>query len=143
MKIIILNLLLFSSVCWASEYSEAQLTDLKSSWLLNEPKSYSYALRHGDFFGYTIEEITVRNGTCTARAQSVYGKKQPWEKSKCEGHRIHELISSVQKQERAGVLQSEIKLNSDYKFISYYSVEPKTEFTDQYWYFEILNFKAK
>ena len=144
MKLTIFALLLFSSFSWASEYSEDQLADLKSSWLLNEPKSYSYTLRHGGVFGYTIEKITVRKGTCTARAQSVYGKKkQPWKKSKCEGHRIHELISSVQKQELDGVFQSEIKLNPEYKFISYYSVEPKTEFTDQDWYFEVLNFKAK
>lgn len=143
MKLTIFALLLFSSFSWASEYSEDQLADLKSSWLLNEPESYSYTLRHGSFFGYTIEKITVRKGICTARAQSVYGKKQPWKKGKCEGHRIHELISSVQKQEREGVFQSEIKLNPEYKFISYYSVEPKTEFTDQDWYFEVLNFKAK
>jgi hypothetical protein len=143
MKLTIFALLMFSSFSWASEYSEVQLSDLKNNWVSNEPKSYSYTLRHGGVFGYTIQKITVRKGVCTARSQFVYGKKHPWKKSTCEGHRIHELISSVQKQELEGVFQSKIKLNSEYKFISYYSAEPKTEFTDQDWYFEVLNFKAK
>jgi hypothetical protein len=143
MKITIFALLMFGSISWASEYSEAQLSDLKNNWVANELRSYSYTLRHGGAFGYTIEKITVRKGVCTARSQSVYGKKQPWKKGTCEGYRIHELISSVQKQELEGVFQSKIELNSEYKFISYYSAEPKTELTDQDWYFQVLNFKAK
>jgi len=143
MKHTIFALLLFSSFSWASEYTEAQLSDLKNSWLLSEPKSYRYTLRHGGVFGYTIEKITIRNGVCTSRSQSVYGKKQPWKRSTCEGHRIHELISSVQKQELDGVFQSEIKVKAEYNFISYYSAEPKTDLTDQDWYFEVLSFKVK
>lgn len=143
MKFTIFALLLFSSMGQASEYSDTQLSELKNNWFLTEPKSYSYTLRHGGVFGYTINRISVRKGTCKARSQFVYGKKHPWKKSKCEAHRIHELIESVQKQELQGVFQSKIKLNSEYNFISYYSTEPKTEFTDQDWYFEILSFKAK
>lgn len=143
MKLTIFALLLFSSLGQASEYSETQFSELKNNWLLTEPKSYSYTLRHGGAFGYTIHKITIRNSFCKARTQFVFEKKFPWEKSSCEGYRIHELIESVQKQELEGVFQSKIKLSSKYNFISYYSAEPKTELTDQDWYFEILSFKAK
>jgi hypothetical protein len=143
MKFTIFVLLLFSALARASEYSEAQLSALKNNWILSEPSAYSYTLRHGGVFGYTVEKISVRKGACRARAQFVYGKKGPWKRSKCEGNRIHELIESVQKQELEGVFQSQIKLSVKYKFISYYSVEPKTEFTDQGWYFEISNFKVR
>lgn len=143
MKFTIFALLMFGSISWASEYSEAQLSDLKNNWVSNEPRSYSYTLRHGGAFGYTIEKITVRKGVCTARSQNVYGKKQPWKKGTCEAHRIHELIASVQKQELEGVLLSKIQVNSEFHFVSYYSAEPETELTDQDWYFEVSNFKAK
>lgn len=142
MKFIISILLIFSSSGWGAEFSETQLDDMKNNWLLKEPKSYKYTLRHGGVFGYTLMQITIRKGICKARSRFVGIKKYRWKKSICEGYRIHELISSVQKQELKGVYQSEIKVNAEYNFISYYSAEPKTEATDQDWYFEILSFKG-
>lgn len=142
--IVIFTLLLFSAFTLGAELSEVQLAELKGEWLLKEPKSYEYTLRHGGVFGYTVHQITLSKGTCKARSRLVFGKqKHRWEKSTCEGYTIQELISSVQEEELRGVFKSEIKVNTEYGFVSHYSVEPKTDATDQDWYFEVLRFKTK
>lgn len=142
MKLIVSSLLFFSSFAFGSELSQSQLADLKKNWLLNEPTSYKYTLRHGGPFGYTIEKIIIRKGKCTARSQFVFSKRYPWKKSSCEGNKIHELITSIQKQELKGVFSSKVLIHDKYSFISHYSVDPKTDATDQSWYFEVLEFKV-
>ena len=141
MKITIFTLLFFSCFAFCSELSQSQLTDLKKNWLLNEPKSYRYTLMHGvGPFGYTIEKIVIRKGKCTARSQFIFGKRHPWKKSSCEGHTIHELITSVQEQELKGVFSSKILIHEKYGFISSYSADPKTDASDQDWHFEVSGF---
>lgn len=144
MKLIIFGILFFSSLAFCSELSSEQLHDLEKNWLLKEPKSYQYTLRHGAGpFGYTLEKIVIHNGTCTARSQFIFhGHRDRWEKSTCEGHRIHHLIASVRIQESDGVYSSKMRFHEKYGFISEYYADPKTDASDQDWHFEILKFKV-
>jgi hypothetical protein len=41
---------------------EAQLSELKNNWILSEPSAYSYTLRHGGVFGYTVEKNKCSKG---------------------------------------------------------------------------------
>jgi hypothetical protein len=144
MKLIIFLLSFSYSFCLASDFSDEQIANLKNEWPIKEPEVYKYTLRHGGVFGYTLHKISIRKSKCTAMSRFIFGNnKSRWKKSTCKGYKIEDLLLSVQEQEQRGAYRSEIKVNAQYGFISYYSAEPKTEDTDQDWYFEVLKFVAK
>lgn len=144
MKLIIFVTLFFSYSAVCSELSSDHLYDLEKNWLLNEPKSYQYTLRHGvGPFGSTLEKIVIRDGICTARSRFIFHRRHHrWEKSSCEGHRINNLIASIRTQESAGVFKSKMRTNEKYGFVSEYYADPKTDATDQDWHFEVSDFKV-
>jgi hypothetical protein len=144
MKFLILLLYFSYHFCLASDLSGEEIANLKNEWTIKEPEVYKYILRYGGVFGYTLHKISIRKNKCTAMSRFIFGNnKSRWKKRTCKGYKIEDLLLSVQEQEQRGVYRSEIKVNAQYGFISYYSAEPKTEDTDQDWYFEVLKFVAK
>lgn len=139
MKYIALTVMLLPVVAFSND------VDTHSAlWGANGIKSYSYTLKRGGVFGYSLYKIKIRDGVCKAKAKHVFGRKPiVWSKDSCEGKTIEELFEAVKHQMEQGVNRVNIKFDQDYSFIANFVVEPKTEYTDQDWYFEIIGFQAK
>jgi hypothetical protein len=123
---------------------DSALSDPFRIWAEAEPMAYRYSLRSGGVFGYTLYKVSVRDGICRAKSKFVYTRKfGRWERVSCDGILIADLIGRAEDQERAGVKFSEISINQEFGFVSYYSAEPDTELTDQSWYFEVTDFRVR
>ena len=139
MRYIVLTLMLLPGIVISSEL-DAHI----KAWESKKEDSYSYTLKRGGVFGYSIYKIKIRNGECSAKTKYVFDRKPIfWKKASCKGNTIEELHESVSRQIANGVIRMELTYNDNYSFIEYFLVEPKTEYTDQDWYFEITKFKVK
>ncbi len=139
MKLTIFILMLLPGVAFSSD-----LDTHRKSWESEKAISYSYFLKKGGVFGYTIYKIQVINGVCKAKSKYVFDRTPIfWKKASCEGNTIEDLYKAVSCQIAEGVIKMDLTYDEKYNFISYFSVEPKTELTDQDWYFEITKFKVK
>ena len=139
MKFIVLTLMLLPGLAISSD-----LEVNRKAWESNRENSYSYTLKRGGVFGYSLYKIKIKNGDCRAKSKYVFDRTPMlWKKDSCEGNTIEELYESVRSQIAEGVIKMELTYDEKYSFISYFSVEPKTDYTDQDWYFEITKFKVK
>lgn len=139
MKYIALLLLIMPGMAISSD-----LDAHRKAWESKRENSYSYTLKRGGVFGYSLYKIEIKNGDCRAKSKYVFNRTPIfWKKDSCEGNTIEELYESVGNQIASGVISVELTYDEKYSFISYFSVEPKTDFTDQDWYFEITKFKVK
>lgn len=142
--VFILALMVFSSSFACAEEQSASLEGLVAEWLQKEPAAYKYHLKAGGVFGYSNIKVSIKDGKCSAKSQYVYGKERTrWKSDSCEGRTITDLIESVQGQEQEGAVQSDMRINADNSFVSYYVAAPKTELTDQDWWFEITEFQVR
>lgn len=139
MKYIILTLMILPGIVLSDE-----LDAHRGVWESKHINSYSYPLKTGGVFGYSLYKIQIKDGICKAKSKYVFNRTPIfWKKDSCEGNTIEELYDSVKNQMSQDIVGMELAYDENYSFISYFSVEPKTDLTDQDWYFEITKFRAK
>ena len=137
-------LVLFSGSALANNsLSIGEVESHESLWSSQNFSSVSYTLKEGMPFGYTEYKIHSVGEKCVASSRSVFGKqKEKWKTDSCVSHTLSEQFQKVKSQLIAGTIRSEVNFNSEFGYIEYFSVEPKTDAFDQGWYIEVSAFKA-
>ena len=133
-------------ICYAAIAAENELlTELDGArrlWETANLKKYSYTLKNGGPFGYTLYKISINNGRCKAKSRYIMGRATGrWTKTTCEGNTIAEIHDELRSQLTRGVADIRMELDPVLGYTKYFYLEPKTDLPEQSWYVEISNFK--
>jgi len=140
--------LLLMSFCLPLTASEqdrdylAQLEQAERTWHAAGLAGYRYTLIKGGVFGHSECEVRVGKGRCTARSRFTFQQPELWQRAKCDGLTMPELISQVREQLVKGTRHVELKLDAAVGYIVEFSAEPDTELPDQDWYVQIKQFRS-
>jgi hypothetical protein len=74
----------------------------------------------------------------------VFGKsKGAWKQTGCEGITISDLFQDIRHELTRGTVRASAEFHKTFGYVMKFSGEPDTGITDQDWYLEVKEFKAK
>lgn len=115
----------------------------KAKWDSKKFKDISYTLKDGGVSGYSEYEIVIKNGNCQAMSRFVIGNSvAKWSAVSCAGHTIPELYERVLNQLYTDVYVVNFVSNKEFGYLEQFSVQPDTNRSDHFWFFDVSNFKA-
>ena len=143
MKTLCLILVIFimpeRAFCQDSTYL-LKLSEAENLWNLQNFSSYSYTLKNGGAFGFSLYRISFKNGKCTAKSKAFL---RNWKTDVCSRHTMPEVFTEFRRQLNFGTESVRAEFDPELGYLKSLYLEPKTDLTDQSWYVEVTNFKAK
>ena len=122
-----------------NEQADALLDQARATWARNGLTDYSYTLERGGAFGAGPKlRIRVEAGKCV---QVTYWQTFLRREDTCDNRTVPELFDELDRAIQSRPVRVELKFDQEFGYPIEVSVEPRTDLSDQQWWYSISRFR--
>ena len=118
--------------------AQEMLDAAREVWEGHEPTDYTFTLERGGVFGGVKYRVKVKDGKCV---KTTYWRRLIRHRGSCENRTIPDLLDELDQVIRSDPISIWLKFDPDTGVPVEVSVEPRTDLSDQDWWYYISRFR--